>query len=120
MREAHGSVWICHCVHFWWDGIVSIQWSLPLPLPLPLGDLTPLLKLDLSNNQLEGNLPTINNGFSHGLTKSLQEMYYWEEMVLSNNPIGRALEGLEWHGLQNLVVLDLFSMGLTCEIPKFI
>jgi hypothetical protein len=47
-------------------------------------------------------------------------MYYWEEMVLSNNPIGRALEGLEWHGLQNLVVLDLSSMGLTCEIPKFI
>ncbi|KAL9352404.1 hypothetical protein Peur_055084 [Populus x canadensis] len=89
-------------------------------LPSTFGGLTPLLKLDLSNNQLKGNLPTINNGFSHGLTKSLQEMYYWEEMVLSDNPIGRALEGLEWHGLQNLVVLDLSSMGLTCEIPKFI
>ncbi|CAK7326493.1 unnamed protein product [Dovyalis caffra] len=102
-------------------------------LPLTFGGLTSLLKLDLSNNQLEGNLPTVmgylknltlldlrKNRFSGGLTKSLQEMYSLEEMALSDNPIGGDLQGLEWHSLQNLVVLDLSNMGLAGEIPESI
>ncbi|KAJ4835171.1 hypothetical protein Tsubulata_033841 [Turnera subulata] len=102
-------------------------------LPLTFGGMTSILKLDLSNNQLQGSLPSgfsylknltlldlRNNKFSGGLTKSLAEMYSLEEMVLSNNPIGGDLQGLEWHNLKKLVVLDLSNAGLVGEIPESI
>ncbi|KAK7858747.1 piriformospora indica-insensitive protein 2 [Quercus suber] len=43
-----------------------------------------------------------------------------EELVLSNNPIGGDLMGLEWHNLHNLVILDLSNIGLTGEILESI
>ncbi|CAI0458925.1 unnamed protein product [Linum tenue] len=101
------------------------------PLPSTFGGLTSLLKLDLSNNQLQGNLPSVignlknltlldlrNNKFSGGLTKSLEGLTSLEEMALSSNPIGGDLMGLQWHKLQNLVVLDLSNVGLAGLVPN--
>lgn len=100
-------------------------------LPLTIGDLTSLVKLDLSDNILQGELPgemgclknlTLfdirGNNFSGGLTKSLDEMYSIEEMILANNPLGGNLASLEWKKLSKLVILDLSSTGLVGQIPE--
>ncbi|XVF08828.1 hypothetical protein REPUB_Repub07fG0037200 [Reevesia pubescens] len=100
-------------------------------LPLSFGsNFTSLLKLDLSSNKLEGKLPiefgslknvTLldlgRNNFSGGLIQSFEEMVSLKEMVLSNNPLGGDLKGVQWGKLQNLEFLVLSNLGLTGKIP---
>lgn len=85
---------------------------------LTLGKLAPLLKLDLSYNNLQekipkeiGNLHNVtfldlrSNNFSGGLVRSIEEMVSLKEMVVSNNPIfGGGLNGIRWENLQNLEI----------------
>ncbi|TYH09066.1 hypothetical protein ES288_A07G066200v1 [Gossypium darwinii] len=106
--------------------------SLTGTLMLTFGcNLTSLLKLDLSNNKLEGKIPegigrlknaTLldlgRNKFSGGLIQSFQQLVSLKEMVISNNPLGGDLMGVEWGKLQNLEILDLSSMGLTGLVPE--
>ncbi|KAG4991002.1 hypothetical protein JHK87_024459 [Glycine soja] len=105
--------------------------SLSGSLPLTLGSLTSVLKLDVSNNHLEGNLlnqfahlnnltltDLRNNRFTGGLTLSLQEMSSLEELVLSNNPLGGDVIYLRWENFNNLAILELSNMGLIGEIPE--
>ncbi|KAK3014438.1 hypothetical protein RJ639_008066 [Escallonia herrerae] len=53
-----------------------------------------------------------------GLTLSIQEMLSLEEIILANNPNGGNLMTIQWENMQNLVYLDLSSMGLTGSIPN--
>ncbi|OMO51971.1 hypothetical protein CCACVL1_29468 [Corchorus capsularis] len=101
-------------------------------LPLSFGaNFTSLLKLDLSSNNLQGELPKGignlkkvslldlgRNKFSGGLIQSLEEMGSLKETVLSNNPLGGDLMGIQWGNLQNLEILDLSNLGLIGEIPE--
>ncbi|KAE8720494.1 Piriformospora indica-insensitive protein 2 [Hibiscus syriacus] len=102
------------------------------PLELSFGsNFTSLLKLDLSNNGLEGKIPegirrlknvTLldlgRNKFSGGLTQSFQELVSLKEMVISSNPLGGDLMGIQWENLQDLEILDLSNLGLTGMIPE--
>ncbi|GMI76735.1 hypothetical protein like AT1G13230 [Hibiscus trionum] len=94
-------------------------------------NFTSLLKLDLSNNELQGNIPkgigrlknvTLldlgRNKFSGGLIDSFQDLVSLKEMVISNNPLGGGLMGVEWGNLQGLEILDLSNLGLTGRIPE--
>ncbi|XP_022736648.1 piriformospora indica-insensitive protein 2-like [Durio zibethinus] len=94
------------------------------------GNFTSLLKLDLSCNKLQGKLPKEigslknvslldfgRNNFSGGLVQSFQEMVSLKEMVLSDNPLGGNLMGVQWGNLQTLEILDLSNVGLTGIIP---
>ncbi|KAL5544681.1 hypothetical protein UlMin_008465 [Ulmus minor] len=105
--------------------------SLSGSLPLSFGSLSSLLKLDLSNNKLEGKLPkeigklknlTLldlgRNNFSGGLSQSLEEMDSLKDFVISNNPIGGDLKGIQWKKLKNLEVLDLSNTSLGGIIPE--
>lgn len=99
---------------------------------LTLGKLAPLLKLDLSYNNLQekipkeiGNLHNVtfldlrSNNFSGGLVQSIEEIVSLIEMVVSNNPIfGGGLNGIRWENLQNLEILDLCNMELMGAIPE--
>ncbi|XP_007037760.2 PREDICTED: piriformospora indica-insensitive protein 2 [Theobroma cacao] len=106
----------------------NLSGSLPLTFG---GNFTSLLKLDLSSNKLEGKLPTEigslknatlldlgRNNFSGGLIESLEEMVSLKEVVLSNNPLGGDLMGVQWGNLQDLEILDLSNLGLTGKIPE--
>ncbi|KAE8688962.1 Piriformospora indica-insensitive protein 2 [Hibiscus syriacus] len=102
------------------------------PLVLSFGsNFTTLLKLDLSNNGLEGKIPegigrlknvTLfdlgRNKFSGGLIESFQELVSLKEMVISNNPLGGDLKGVQWENLHDLEILDLSNLELTGMIPE--
>ncbi|RWW41322.1 hypothetical protein BHE74_00053200 [Ensete ventricosum] len=107
--------------------------SLTGSLPPSLCNARSLLKLDLSSNQLHGSLPpelgnlrhlTLldlkNNSLSGASSKSLVGMESIQDLLLSHNPWGGSIVGLDWENLRNLTTLDLSRMGLTGTIPEAI
>lgn len=96
------------------------------------GGLTSLLKLDMSHNLLQGNLPTEignlkdlnlmdlrNNTFTGGLVPSLQNMVSLQDLLMSNNLLlGGTLMSIGWSNMVNLTTLDLSNTGITGSIPN--
>ncbi|KAG6528506.1 hypothetical protein ZIOFF_010681 [Zingiber officinale] len=103
--------------------------SLSGPLPPSILSMNALLKLDLSSNQLNGQLPVAkqgsltllnlrNNNFSG--VAGVAGMAALQYLLLSDNPLRANLAELGLENLRNLIALDLSNTSLRGEIPRTI